>query len=124
MVNIEEKMIGLTNQSDEIILNNINCPWRQLRQYYIYREANFISHWKEAGFFFVETDWNDITATGSSLSWPRWSTIWPSPYSSKSSFMSEVWATASLFSLLRKRISKWIQINLPWIAIIQFVFLL
>ena len=56
MANIEEKIIGLTNQSNEIILDSGNCPWRQ---YYLSREANLISHWKEAGLF-VETDLNDI----------------------------------------------------------------
>jgi len=56
MANIEEKIIGLTNQSNEIILDSVNCPWRQD---YLSREANLISHWKEAGLF-VETDLNDI----------------------------------------------------------------
>jgi len=56
MVNIEEKLISLTNQSSEIILDNSKCPWRQD---YLSREAILISHWKESGLF-VETDLNDI----------------------------------------------------------------
>jgi len=54
--NIEENMTGLINQSYEIIIDTVNCPWRQN---YLSREANLISRWKEAGLF-VETDLNDI----------------------------------------------------------------
>ena len=56
MTNIEERLVGMTNQSGEIILNDVDCPWRQD---YLSREANLISRWKEAGHF-VETDLNDI----------------------------------------------------------------
>ncbi len=49
-------MTGLINQSYEIIIDTVNCPWRQN---YLSRDANLISRWKEAGFF-VETDLNDI----------------------------------------------------------------
>ena len=46
----EEAATVSTNHSGD------NCSWRKE---YLLREANLISHWKQAGFF-VEADLNDI----------------------------------------------------------------
>ncbi len=53
---IVNRMVGITNDSDEMIANSSRCPWLQD---YISREANLISRWKEAGLF-VEADLDDI----------------------------------------------------------------
>ena len=54
---IEERMVGITNDSNEMIANSSSrCPWLQD---YLTREANLISRWKEAGLF-VEADLDDI----------------------------------------------------------------